>query len=95
MRVSTISSSSPQRTTPADVHIDRIRARSKNFNTPVTTLPEDADWPTLRGHYEKEHPASCERLVVMTPEQIRTKKAENDSKKVPFPFVTKKRKSAP
>ncbi|RDX48521.1 hypothetical protein OH76DRAFT_1483880 [Lentinus brumalis] len=70
-------------------------ARSKNFNTPVTTLPEDADWPTLRGHYEKEHPASCERLVVMTPEQIRTKKAENDSKKVPFPFVTKKRKSAP
>ncbi|KAI0688362.1 hypothetical protein C8T65DRAFT_674543 [Cerioporus squamosus] len=76
------------------LHCKVCVARSKSFsNFPVTILPEDADWPTLRGHYESEHPAACDKLVKMSPEQIRMKKAENDGKKVPFPF--KKRKSAP
>ena len=72
----------------------------------MTVFPEDADWTALRAHYEQEHPAACEKLVTMSPEQIREKKAENEyrkdseakenegrKEKVPFPF--KKRKTAP
>ncbi|RPD55138.1 hypothetical protein L226DRAFT_574847 [Lentinus tigrinus ALCF2SS1-7] len=70
-------------------------ARSKKFSTPPTIFPENAGWNVLKGHYENEHPVSCGKLIVMSPEQIREKKAENESKKVPFPFVTKKRKGAP
>ena len=57
------------------------RARSKKFDTTMTVFPEDADWTALRAHYEQEHPAACEKLVTMSPEQIREKKAENEYRK--------------
>lgn len=47
----------------------------------MTALDATAPWSEIAGHYEKEHPKSCEKLVNMSAEQIRARKERDDALK--------------
>ncbi|KAI0751829.1 hypothetical protein C8Q80DRAFT_1269005 [Daedaleopsis nitida] len=51
-------------------------ARYNKYKTPQTVLDAAGSWEEATGHYERQHPAACEKLVAMTPAQLRFRLAE-------------------
>lgn len=56
--------------TYTEVHTSRHRRKTLGENKKAKSFPESAGMPELSGHCEKEHPASFDHLLNMSPSKI-------------------------